>query len=102
MGQTLLTRRIWFHYPYVMPADVLSNEPTHGDDPSSLREEASCDDICYLKLICSFRDGTYLARVAASAFRASLSRLYRGCEQRAACQSAPLAQPLEERISETE
>ena len=66
MGQTLLTRRIWFHYPYVMPVDVLSNEPTHGDDPSSLCEEASCDDICYLKLTCSFHDGTYLARVAAS------------------------------------
>ena len=36
-----LTRRIWYHYPYVMPATVLSPEPTHDTDPSSLRAEAS-------------------------------------------------------------
>ncbi len=64
---TSLTRRIiWHHYPYVLPADVLSPEPTHETDPSSLREAASSGDICYLKLTCSFHDGTYLARVAAS------------------------------------
>ena len=66
MGQTLFTKHIWFHYPYVMPAEVLSNEPTHEDDRSSLREEASCSGLCYLRLTCSFHDGTYLARVAAS------------------------------------
>ena len=66
MGQTLFTKHIWFHYPYVMPAEVLSNEPTHEDDRSSLREEASCSGLCYLKLTQSFHDGTYLARVAAS------------------------------------
>jgi hypothetical protein len=60
------TRRIWYHYPYVLPADVLSDEPTHENDPSSLREEASCDGLCYLKLTHSFGDGTHLARVAAS------------------------------------
>ena len=60
------TRRIWYHYPYVLPADVLSDEPTHEDDPSSLREEASCESLCYLKLTQSFGDGTHLARVAAS------------------------------------
>jgi hypothetical protein len=60
------TRRIWYHYPYVLPADVLSDEPTHEDDPFSLREVASCDGLCYLKLIRSFQDGTHLARVAAS------------------------------------
>jgi len=60
------TRRIWYHYPYVLPADVLSDEPTHENDPSSLREEASCDGLCYLKLTQSFHDGTHLARVAAS------------------------------------
>jgi hypothetical protein len=60
------TTRIWYHYPYVLPADVLSAEPTHEDDPSCLREAASCDGLCYLKLIQSFGDGTHLARVAAS------------------------------------
>jgi len=61
-----LTRRIWYHVPYVMPATVLSPEPTHESDPSSLRKEASSGGICYLKLTQSFHDGTYLARVAAS------------------------------------
>jgi len=66
MIQPLLTRHIWYHYPYVMPADVLSAESTHEYDPSSLHAEASRDGLCYLKLTRSFRDGTYLARVAAS------------------------------------
>jgi hypothetical protein len=61
-----LDQHIWYHYPYVMPADVLSPEPTHEDDPSSLRAEASCDGVCYLKFTHSFHDGTHLARVAAS------------------------------------
>ena len=61
-----LTRRIWYHYPYVMSATVLSPEPTHENDPSSLRAAASSDGICYLKLTHSFHDGTSLARVAAS------------------------------------
>jgi hypothetical protein len=60
------TNRIWYHYPYVLPADVLSDEPTHEGDPSSLREEASCNGLCYLKLTQSIGDGTHLARVAAS------------------------------------
>ncbi len=64
---TSLTRRIiWHHYPYVLPADVLSPELTHETDPSSLREEASKNGLYYLKLTRSFHDGTYLARVAAS------------------------------------
>jgi len=66
VNKTLLLRRIWYHYPYVLPADVLSAEPTHEDDLSSLRDDASCDGRCYLKLTRSFGDGTYLARVAAS------------------------------------
>ena len=61
-----LTRRIWYHFPYVMPASILSPEPTHESDPSNLRAEASSGGICYLKLTQSFHDGTYLARVAAS------------------------------------
>jgi hypothetical protein len=67
MPNTSHTQRIiWHHYPYVMPANVLSPEPTHEDDPSSLRAEASSGGLCYLKLTQSFHDGTYLARVAAS------------------------------------
>jgi hypothetical protein len=66
MNNSLLTRRIWYHYPYVIPADMLSAEPTHEDDLSSLRDDASCDSHSYLKLTRSFGDGTYLARVAAS------------------------------------
>jgi hypothetical protein len=66
MNKTLFAQRIWYYYPYVMSADVLSAEPTHEDDPYSLRDDASCDGHCYLKLTRSFGDGTYLARVAAS------------------------------------
>jgi hypothetical protein len=66
MNSSLPTRHIWYFYPYVMPADVLSTEPTHENDPSNLRDDASYDGRCYLKLTRSFGDGTYLARVAAS------------------------------------
>jgi hypothetical protein len=66
VNKTLLLQRIWYHYPYVMTADVLSAEPTHEEDRSSLRGDASCEGHCYLKLTRSFGDGTYLARVAAS------------------------------------
>ena len=66
MIKTSLAQRIWYFYPYELAADVLSAEPTHEDDPSSLRDDASCGGICYIKLTCSFGDGTYLARVAAS------------------------------------
>jgi hypothetical protein len=59
-------RRIWYFYPYELTADVLSAEPTHEDDPSNLRDDASCGGICYIKLTHSFGDGTFLARVAAS------------------------------------
>jgi len=65
MGQTPLTRHIWYGYPYEIPADVLSDEPTHDTDASSLRAEASRDGTSYLRLLKAFHDGTYLARVAA-------------------------------------
>src|SRR5260370_24947136 len=66
MGHTTLpTRRIWYGYPYEIPSDVLSDEPTHNEDLSSLRAEASRDGICYLRLLKDFQDGTYLAPVAA-------------------------------------
>ena len=65
MGQTLPTRRIWYGYPYAIAANVLSDEPTHDEDASSLRAEATRDGTCYLRLLKAFHDGTYLARVAA-------------------------------------
>lgn len=65
MKTTTVVKRIWYHYPYVMPASVLSAEPTHEQDTASLRDVASSDGACYLKVIRSFNDGTYLARVAA-------------------------------------
>ena len=59
-------RRVWYLYPYMLPADVLSPEPTHDTDPSSLREAASCEGACYVRVLRAFGDGTYLARVAAT------------------------------------
>jgi hypothetical protein len=66
MAYTPLEQRIWYHYPYVVPATLLSHEPTHDGDPSSLRADASRDDICFVRLTRSFGDGTFLARVSAS------------------------------------
>src|SRR5260370_35957360 len=65
MRQTLPQKRLWYGYPYAIPADVLSDQPTHDEDASSLRAEASRDGTCYLRLLKAFHDGTYLARVAA-------------------------------------
>lgn len=59
-------QRIRHHYPYMLSAEVLSAEPTHEDDLSSLRDDASCDGHCFLKPLRSFGDGTYLVRVASS------------------------------------
>ena len=61
-----LAKRLCFHYPYVLPAEVLSAQPVDEDDPSSLREDASTDGHCYLYVIDDLHDGTYLCRVAAS------------------------------------
>ncbi len=66
MAYTALEERIWYHYPYVLPASLLSDEPIHAGDPSSLRADARRDGICYVHLMRSFGDGTFLARVAAS------------------------------------
>jgi hypothetical protein len=66
MAYTPLEQRIWYHYPYVLHAALLSDEPTYADDPSSLRDDASQGDICYVHITRSFGDGTFLARVAAS------------------------------------
>src|SRR5947209_8033924 len=65
MEQEVLDQDFRYHVPYVMPADVLSAEPTHEKDVSSLRADASHEGVCYLHITHSFHDGTYLARVAA-------------------------------------
>ncbi len=44
---------------------MLSAEPTHDEDTSSLRADASQDSTSYLRLLKAFHDGTYLAPVAA-------------------------------------
>lgn len=49
-----------------LPADLLSNEPTHNEDTSNLQADASSDGKCFVRVIFSFGDGTYLAHVAAS------------------------------------
>lgn len=59
-------KRIWYHYPYVMPNTVLSPEPVDELDGSSLRAEASTNGKCYVRFIRPLHDGTYLARVAAT------------------------------------
>ena len=66
MAQTPLARRMWYLYPYVLPADLLSDEPTHDGDPSSLRADARGEGTCYVRVLRAFGDGTYLARVAAT------------------------------------
>jgi hypothetical protein len=65
MNNSVPRRRIWFGYPYEMPACLLSAESTHDDDLSNLRADASQDDQCYIRFIRSFGDGTYQVRVAA-------------------------------------
>jgi hypothetical protein len=64
MQQQPLAQPIRYHSPYVLPASVLSDEPTHDEDPSNLRADASHNGVCYLWVTRSFHDGTYLARVA--------------------------------------
>lgn len=48
-----------------LPADQLSNEPTHDKDTSILQADASHDGKCSVLVICSLGDGTYLAQVTA-------------------------------------
>ena len=59
-------QRLRHHDVCVVPALVLSAEPTHDEDPSSLQVEASHAGQCYVRVLLSFGDGTYLAHVAAS------------------------------------
>jgi hypothetical protein len=64
MEQTLLTKRICYGYPYEIPADMLSDEPTNDEDASCLHADASRDGTCYLRQLKAFHDGMYLVHVA--------------------------------------
>jgi hypothetical protein len=59
-------QRIGYHQTCVLPATVLSADPLEDTDMSSLQADASSDGMCYLRVIDSFHDGTYLVRVAAN------------------------------------
>jgi len=60
-----LAKRICYHYPYVMLAATLSDDPVDEEDTSSLRADADNEGICYIHVISSLGDGWYLVRVAA-------------------------------------
>ena len=62
---TSFPQRIGYHQTCVLPAAILSADPVDDQDASSLQADASSDGICYLRVIDSFHDGTYLVRVAA-------------------------------------
>ena len=66
MARYTFFQRLGHHDVCVVPARVLSAEPTHDEDPSSLQAEASHAGQCYVRVLLSFGDGTYLAHVAAS------------------------------------
>jgi hypothetical protein len=59
------SQRIGYQRTCVVPATLLSDDMDEGDT-ASLRSEASRNGLCYLQVVQSFDDGTYLARVAAT------------------------------------
>ncbi len=59
------SRRICYHCPYVLLAAHLSTDPVDEEDPSNLRADASQGGLCFVRVIRSLHDGTYLVRVAA-------------------------------------
>ena len=65
MALTSISPRVWYHWTYVAPSSILSPDPIDSSDTASLRTEASCDGICYLQVIRSLADDTYVVRVAA-------------------------------------
>ena len=56
---------------YALPASILSEEPIHEQDPSSLRTEASTNGVASVQVVRSLFDGTTLVRVAAHPERLS-------------------------------
>jgi hypothetical protein len=65
MALRSMSPRAWYHWTYVAPSSILSPDPTDSSDTASLRTEASCDGICYLRVTRSLADDTYVVRVAA-------------------------------------
>ncbi|HLI89090.1 MAG TPA: hypothetical protein VKV37_10415 [Ktedonobacteraceae bacterium] len=60
------SERIGCLVPCVIPAELLSDEPTDEQDRSSLRRDASCKGLSYLVVLRELSAGLYLARVAAT------------------------------------
>lgn len=59
-------QRIGYLTPCVIPADLLSNEPTDAEDPSTLRADASQDGLSFVQVLRALEEGLYQTRVAAS------------------------------------
>ncbi len=67
MTQPIFSHRAYYHWTYVLPAEVLSDGPLDTDgheDPSSLQAIASADRLCYASVLRSFGEGLYWAQVA--------------------------------------
>jgi hypothetical protein len=47
-------------------ANLLSNDPTHDEDTTTLQVDARRDGKCSVRVILALSDGTYLAHIAAS------------------------------------
>jgi hypothetical protein len=66
--QRTFLQRVGSHWICVAPAAILSGtcEPVDSSSPRSLRDEASCDGLCYLQVLRQCKCGDlYQARVAA-------------------------------------
>jgi hypothetical protein len=59
-------QRVGYYWTCILPADILSSEAVDCSDPSSLRKDASSDELSFCQVINSLQDGSYKARVAAS------------------------------------
>ncbi len=64
--QRTFVRRIGYLTTCVIPAALLSDEPTEVEDISSLRADASRGGLSFAHITQSLEEGVYLARVAAS------------------------------------
>src|SRR5438270_11944995 len=64
--QQSFAQRIGYLVTCVIPAALLSAEPTYDEDTSDLRKDASQDGLSYVQITQLLEDGVYLARVAAA------------------------------------
>ncbi len=70
-AQRTFAHRIGYCITCVIPASLLSNEPTDAEDTSNLRADASHDGLSYIQVTRMLEDGVYLTHVAASPNRAA-------------------------------